>query len=112
MFANKFKAVVINRASNVAQLQETLDELKALDVAEYDILHAVTEQEVQLTTDGQGVLFEKKVYEYGLYTGNAPFPRAYLSKSSVARHLSHYIARNLQREHYYTLVMEDSARCL
>lgn len=83
--------------------------MKMIGIENYQELPAVKGDQVCFSEDGKQVVMDGKCYEYGMYTGNSPLHRAYLSKDETAFLISNFRAWNSQADSVPSIIFNDTS---
>lgn len=110
MYLCKYLVMPINNPS-VTIIEELTQEIN--DVTEfltaanirYGKIENITDHDIEFTADLNNVIYNNETYEYGVYTGNLPLRKDYLSLNAVRSAFHHHFSRIRSRSSAYNIII-------
>lgn len=73
---------MINLVVDHLKKDRMIGQFSKLGIEEFEILSAFEPDEIEFTIENNGIFFNEKVYQYGVYEGAFPFRRQCLSSAA------------------------------
>lgn len=103
---------MINKQHGLEKQQSASDIMNALDISDYIEIPQSEGQNVTISEDRKCVFFDNRKYEYGVYAGEQPLHREYLSMDKINALISNYQAWNNQVAGYATIIINNNSNCI
>jgi hypothetical protein len=109
MDIKRIRAVVIGKREDATDGGSGSPLMETPGIEDYQELPAFRSDQVRLSEDGRQVIMDEKRYEYGMFTGDGPLHRAYLSGEEIAFLISNFRAWNSQADGAPSIIFNDTS---